>query len=113
MLDRLTIHDLEIWSHIGVPEEERESEQRLLVTIELMFDARAAAQGDDVKKSINYHDLASDVHTLARKERQTIERFADDIARMVRRKYKSESVTVTVKKFPAIGAMVSLTISRP
>ena len=32
MEDRLSIIDLELWTHIGVPADERMTEQRLLVT---------------------------------------------------------------------------------
>jgi dihydroneopterin aldolase len=112
--DRIVINDLEVWTHIGVPAEERATEQRLLVTVECMLDTRAAAKGDDVKKSINYLDVSNDIHKLARKERKTIERFAEDVATMVQRNYKPEGVAVTVKKFALPGARdVSITITRP
>lgn len=113
MFDTLTITDLELWTHIGVPKEERETEQRLLVTMEMSLDAQAAAQSDDVKKSINYFNVTEDLKQLALTERKTIERFAEDIAHMVLKKYRTSGVTVTVKKFAIPeSACVSITITR-
>ncbi len=111
--DLLTITDLELWAHIGVPKEERETEQRLLVTIEMSLDAKAAAKSDDVKKSINYVDVTGDLKKLAMTERKTIERFAEDAAQMILKKHRPTSVTVTVKKFAVPGTeSVSVRITR-
>ena len=113
MADTLSITDLELWTRIGVPREEREAEQRVLVTIEMSLDTRAAAQSDDVKKSINYVDVAEDLRALAKTERKTIERLAEDIAGMILEKHGAKHVAVTVKKFALPGAAhVSITIAR-
>ena len=113
MSDILNITDLELWTRIGVPKEERESEQRILVTVEMELDTRKAAKGDDVKKSINYSDMIVDLKELAKKERKTIERFAEDIATMIQRKHRTTSVTVTVKKCAIPGTKEALlTIQR-
>lgn len=111
--DSLAITDLELWTHIGVTNDERETEQRLLVTIELSLDMKTAAKEDDVKKSINYLDLSNDIGLLAKRERKTIERFAEDTAAMILKKYKPKEVTVTVKKFAVPGSKnVNLRITR-
>src|SRR3989338_531918 len=113
MSDLLSIIDLELWTHIGVPKEEREAEQRLLVTVEMSLDAKADAKSDDVKKSINYFDVTNDLKKLALTERKTIERFAEDAAQMILKKYKQTGVTVTVKKFAVPGtAYVAMQITR-
>lgn len=114
MTDLLTITDLELWARIGVPTEERSTEQRLLVTVEMSMDAHAAAKADDVKKSINYADVADDIKALATTERKTLERLADDIAKMILQKHNAEKVTITVKKFAIPGAAhVSVCVCRP
>ena len=113
MSDFLTITDLELWTHIGIPADERMAEQRLLVTIEMTLDVRATAKSDDVKKSINYCDVTQDMKTLAQTERKTIERFAEDAAHMILRTYKPQSVTVTVTKFTIPNAKeISIKIRR-
>ena len=111
--DTLIISDLSVWTHIGVPSVERATEQQLLVTVEMSLDTKAAAKSDDVKKSINYFNVAEDIKTLAKTERKTIERFAEEVAKMILKKHKTSSATVTVIKFPPIGAAsVCLTVTR-
>lgn len=114
LADLLTITALELWTRIGVPKEERETEQRLLMTVEMTIEARAAAKSDDVKKSVNYADALQDLKELAKTERKTIERFAEDAARMILRKYKTASVTIHLQKFPLPCSInIQLTIRRP
>lgn len=102
-MDCLSIIDLGLWTRIGVPKEERAAEQRLLVGIDLHFDATPAAKSDDVKKSINYADVTANLRKIATTERKTIERFAEDAAQMILKKYKPQEVTVSVKKFAIPG----------
>ena len=114
MMDAITIRNLEFWTHIGVSQEERMTEQRLLVTVEMALDTRAAAKTDDVAQSINYKDLAEDVLALAKEERKTIERLAEDCATMILARYKPASVTVDITKFPLPQAQdVRIRITRP
>lgn len=112
-VDTLTIADLELWTKIGVSAAERANEQRLLVTVEMSFDAKCAAKSDDVKLSINYFDVANDMRELATKERKTIECFAEDAAQMILRRCKTQAVAVIVKKCAIPGsAHVSITLHR-
>ena len=43
-MDTLTITDLELQTRIGAPEEERAQSQKLLLSIEMHLDTRAAGQ---------------------------------------------------------------------
>ena len=104
MDDTITITDLELWTKIGVTEDERTKEQRVLVTVRLPVDAAAVAQDDDVSKGTSYFDVTKAVRALAAMERKTIERLAEDIASAILRNFHPASVTVTVKKFPIAGA---------
>jgi dihydroneopterin aldolase len=113
-MDSLTITDLELWTHIGVPDEERKTEQRIHVTIELLGDLFPVGKTDDVTKGIDYEILTNDVRTLANTERKTIERLAEDIAAMILKSYKPQSVKVSVFKQPLPGVRgVTATITRP
>lgn len=113
MPDLLTITDLELWTRIGVTKAEREAEQRILMTVAMELDTKAAAKSDDVKKSINYSDVTADLKECAKKERKTIERFAENIAQMILRKYPAMKVMVNVKKFAVPeSAHVSISINR-
>jgi FolB domain-containing protein len=99
-MDSLYIQDLEVWTRIGVPNEERANEQRLLVSIELFLDLAPAAKTDDVSKSIDYALVASDVRALAGTSRKTLERFAEDTATMILKTYApAGGVKVSIQKF--------------
>ncbi len=110
----LRIDELEVWSPIGVPDAERGSEQRLLVTAELTLDLTAIIASDDVTKGIDYDRIAEGIRELAKIERKTIERFADEIAEWLSEHFDVASVRVTVQKFAIPGARsASVTVSRP
>lgn len=112
-MDSLCITDIELWTHIGVPEEERKTEQRILVTIELLGDLSPVGKTDDVTKGIDYEKLTNDIRALAKTERKTIERLAEDIAAMILQSYKPQSVKVSVFKQPLPGMKgITATIDR-
>lgn len=114
MSDFLRIHELKVRSRIGVPKEERRKEQKLLVSVEMEMDARRMAQNDDLSLGIDYEQVAVRIRELARTERKTIERFAQDTATMILDTFGPDHVTVTVQKFPLQDAKsVSITITRP
>ena len=109
MENALRIKSLELWTHIGVPDEERAKEQRLLIDLILQIKV-----SDKDAISIDYEKAAEDVRARGKGKRQTIEKLATDIADTVVKKHHPESVTVTVTKFPLPGTKhVSLTITRP
>ncbi len=99
-MDLLSLTNLEVRTRIGVSDDERKESQRLLVSVELPVDAAKIARDDAVDATTDYAKICSDIHILAATERQTIERFAEDIAALLLQKYVTQ-VTVTVKKSPA------------
>lgn len=113
-MDSLFVKDLELWTHIGVPKEERDSEQLLRVSVELFTDLSSVGRKDDLKKGIDYEAVVKDIRKLATTERKTIERLAEDIAAMILKKYKPFAVEVSVEKRPIPGMKsVSVTLGRP
>lgn len=113
-MDAITINSLEVWTHIGVPDDERRSEQRLLVTLTLHLDLKAAGKADDVTKSVDYRMVRDCILALAATERKTVERFAEDCADAVLSRFPCNRIDVTVRKFPFPQARsVDITVSRP
>ena len=113
-MDTITISGLELWTHIGVPEEERALEQRVLVDIVLRADCTEVAKTDDVEQGIDYFAVYNDVRNLAKEERKTIEKLAEDIASYILEHYRPEQIEVVVKKFILPGTEhVSVSIVRP
>lgn len=60
-MSRISIVDLEVFYHVGVPEEERAKPQRLLVTVEMDYDFSTASMSDRLEKTINYFDVAQEL----------------------------------------------------
>ncbi|HRH93551.1 MAG TPA: dihydroneopterin aldolase [Candidatus Peribacteria bacterium] len=115
-MDSLYIQDLELWTRIGVPDDERASEQRLLVSVELFTDLAPAAKADDVTKSIDYARVAADVQTLAGTARKTLERFVEDVAAMILKTYSpAGGVKVSAQKFvlPNAKAVHATIVRKP
>jgi len=113
MNDIIRIHELEVWTHLGLPEEERLEEQQLSVTVEIFTDTTPTAKKDDISNAIDYDTVAKRIQEVANTERKTLERFSEDIAQMILQEFKPHKVTVTAKKFVMPETKgVSITITR-
>jgi dihydroneopterin aldolase len=116
MSDLIRISDLEVHASIGVPVEEREKPQRLLISLDLAIDCVAkAAITDDVTKTVNYYDVAQQVKALVvRKPRKLLETLAEEIASDLLGSYPIKHLTLEIKKFILPDTQyVSLKIERP
>jgi dihydroneopterin aldolase len=111
---RITIHDLEIWCEIGVPEAERERPQRLLVTVEMEVDCGPAARDDDMAKTVDYASVAETIKREAvAHPRKLVETLAENIARCVLESFDVRQVTLELEKFSFKDARsVSVRITR-
>ena len=99
-MDTITIRDLAVSFHVGVPEEERRDAQRLLLTVELQHDFTAAAAGDDLTKTIDYYAVTRRLNGFGEgREWKLIEKLATDIAAMLLAEFGARAATVEVKKF--------------
>jgi FolB domain-containing protein len=111
---KITIVDLEVFYHVGVPDEERAKPQRLLLTVEMDFDFSAVARSDDIRDTIDYFTVSRRLLKFGEgRSWKLIEKLAAEIADMVLSEFKPESVTVEVKKFPIPQARyVSVSLPR-
>jgi dihydroneopterin aldolase len=99
-MDRIIIKDLEVCYRVGVTEEERAEPQRLLVTVEMEHSFAAAARGDDLEQTINYHALAQRLRGFGEgRSWRLIETVAVEIAQGVLLEFRPRRVEVEVKKF--------------
>lgn len=113
-MDSIYLHAIECWTHIGVTTEEREREQLLVVSVELFTDTRKVAASDSVNEGVDYAKAVELVQKLSGEERNTVERFAEDVANAIVKKFSVESVKVSVIKRPLPDVeSVHITISRP
>ena len=100
MPDKITIEDLEVHFHVGVPDEERAKPQKLLITIEMTKDLRPSAANDNLTETIDYFAVNQAVKALGQARRwKLIEALADDICELVLCTFKPDAVRVVIKKF--------------
>ena len=115
-MDTITICDLEVFFHVGVPDAERAQPQRLLLTVELAQDFAAAAATDDVTKTIDYYAVSQRLLRYGEgRSWKLIEKLAADIAATLLTEFQPASISVEVKKFiipEARHVAVRLTRSR-
>ncbi len=113
-MDSLLLQNITVWTRIGVDEEERRNPQLLRVTVELLESIQAVAVSDDVRSGIDYAQVVETIRKTAETERRTVERFAEDLATVIRTMFAMHKVRVTVEKRPALPLeAVRLTIERP
>ena len=100
MNDKITIEDLEVKFHVGVPDEERIEAQKLLITIVIFKDLSSSAENDDISKTIDYFSVREEIKVLGENQSwKLIETLANDICKLVLTNFKAETVRVIVKKF--------------
>jgi dihydroneopterin aldolase len=99
-MDRITIADLEVNYHVGVPDWERRKPQRLLLTVELLRDFSAAALNDDLTQTIDYFAVSQHLQTYGKgRNWKLIEKLAVDLAQVMLAQFAADKVAVEVKKF--------------
>ena len=97
----ITILDLEVFWKVGVPDEERSKPQRLLISLDIIFDFTPAANSDRLNRTIDYMEVVDLLRRYGEgNEWKLIEKLAVGIGNLVLAKFNAESVTVEVKKFP-------------
>jgi 7,8-dihydroneopterin aldolase/epimerase/oxygenase len=100
-MSRISIVDLEVFYQIGITEEERAKPQRLLITVEMDFDFSTAALSDRLEKTINYFDVAQELLKYGHNRNwKLLEKLTANVADFILARFKPETVTVEIKKFP-------------
>lgn len=85
---------------LGVPEAERASAQKVLVSVEMETDASAPAATDDITHTIDYHAVAKRLTAMtAGRNFKLIETMAVQMAELVLREFKPKRVVIEIKKF--------------
>ena len=113
-MSRISIVDLEVFYHVGVPDAERAQPQRLLLTIEMNFDFSTAAKTDSIADTVDYFAVSQRLLVFGEgRNWKLIEKLAADICEMILTEFKPQSVSVEVKKFPIQQARhVSVSVKR-
>jgi dihydroneopterin aldolase len=112
--DRIHIEQLEISAHIGVPEKERSTPQRLTVSISFRPCQQTGDLADNIHKTVNYSAVAEETKNFVRDQSvNLIETLADRLAAHLLKTFPMQKVTVELRKFPLQDAKyVSATVTR-
>ena len=112
--DRIHIEQLEVSTHIGVPEEERGAPQRLTASISFWPYHEAGDLADKIENAVNYSDVVEEAKNFVCDQSvNLIETLADRLALHLLKHFRIQKVTIELRKFPfADEKYVSVTITR-
>ncbi len=97
---KISIVDLEVFYHVGVPAEERSQPQRLLLTLEIESDFTASARSDSIADTIDYYAVTQRLLKFGDgRSWKLIEKLAADIGEAILAEFKVPGVFIEVKKF--------------
>lgn len=98
-MDTVSVRDLRVSAVIGVYEWERETEQTLMVAVDMAADVAEAARGDDIAGALDYSAVARTVREVVTRGRfQLIETAAEQVAQRLLADYELGWVRVEVAK---------------
>jgi FolB domain-containing protein len=96
----IEIADLEVKSKIGVPEEERATFQRLLVSVRLQIPNSFEELRDDFASTIDYGAVAAEIRRIAQNnELHLVETLVSEIANGLMNRFPIRTLVIELKKF--------------
>ena len=112
--DRIHIEQLEISAHVGVPEKERATPQRITISISFWPYHEQRDMADRIDNTVNYSIVAEETKNFVRDQSTNlIETLADRLATHLLKTFLIQKVTVELRKFPLEDAKhVSVTVTR-
>jgi 7,8-dihydroneopterin aldolase/epimerase/oxygenase len=112
--DRIHIEQLEVSAHVGVPEKERSTPQRLTVSISFWPYHEERDVADRIDNTVNYSIVAEETKNFVRDQSTNlIETLADRLATHLLKTFPIQKITVELRKFPLEDAKhVSVTVTR-
>ena len=112
--DEIHIEQLDVFTRIGVPEEERAKPQRLTVSISFWPYRQTNDLADHIERTVNYSTVAEETKNFLRDQSvNLIETLAERLASHLLKSFPIQKVTIEVRKFPLQDAKyVSITLTR-
>jgi dihydroneopterin aldolase len=115
--DQVCIEQLEVFAHIGVPDEERAASQRLTFNIALWPIRQASELEDEISKAVNYATVCAETRKfVAARRDKLIETLANALALHLLETFAISRVTIELRKYilPEVEFVsVSVTRERP
>jgi FolB domain-containing protein len=112
--DEIHIEQLDVFTRIGVPEEERANPQRLTVNISFWPYQQTNDLADHIERTVNYSTVAEETKNFMRdRSVSLIETLADQLASHLLKRFPIQKVTIELRKFALREAKyVSVTVTR-
>jgi dihydroneopterin aldolase len=112
--DWIHIEELELSTHIGVPDAERRTPQRLTVSISFWPYHGSGDLADKIENAVNYSAVVEETKNFVRDQSvNLIETLADRLAMHLLKHFRMQKITIELRKFPFEDAKyVSVTITR-
>jgi len=102
-MDKILISAIDCVAAIGVTPEERTMRQRLSIDVEILTDARKAAQNDSLKDTIDYSKVATLVMEVCRsRDFHLIETLAELLASRILSGFPTPQVRILVRKISPV-----------
>jgi 7,8-dihydroneopterin aldolase/epimerase/oxygenase len=112
--DQIHIEQLEVFAHIGVPDDERSAPQRLALSITLWPKRDARELDDQIARAVNYAAVCAQTKKFVRDRRdRLIETLADALAKHLLEVFEIRRIRIELRKFilPDVE-FVSVTVTR-
>ncbi len=99
MMDKVSLHGIDVYAHHGVHPAERELGQRFVIDADLWTDCAAAAASDSLDQALDYTAVHACIkESTAGTSFQLIEALAGHLCRVLLESFPVTKVQVTVQK---------------
>ena len=96
----IEIHGLEVFARIGVPDEEQQTPQRLLIDLRFAAGLQPTSLNDDLALSVDYFAVSQRAAAIAKEcPRRLIETLSDDLSTRLIPEFSLRWIEVTIRKF--------------
>jgi dihydroneopterin aldolase len=96
----IEIQELEVKGKIGVPENERENPQKLLISVRFQIETAFAALNDELEKTIDYAGVAAEVEKIVETSKaHLIEKLVSDIGDALMTRFRMQRLEIELRKF--------------
>jgi FolB domain-containing protein len=112
--DKIHIEQLDVFTRIGVPEEERANPQKLTVSISFWPYQQPTDLDDHIERTVNYSIVAEETKNFVRAQSvNLIETLAERLASHLLKSFPIQKVTIELRKFALQDAKyVSVIVTR-
>src|SRR5450759_5349664 len=98
--DQIHIEQLEVFAHVGVPDEERASAQRLTLTLTLWPAGDLRNLDDQIVRAVDYSAVCKETKNFVQhRSDRLIETLADAVARHLLEVFEIRRITIELRKF--------------